>query len=227
MGPMDTAVDQFNAARELFEIALLRRMQLVRREERNDRVDQVAPTANHESIQVLSVVVVAPIGDHASHSEEALEFVQARDALRALCYGELVSHLIPGFVALAACPRWLPDKPDGEATLSVYKTDNPAELDQSFLLISCTRHIVTVPATWDDTRSAGYTGFPAYGQMLTAWLPMRRAAIYLRTVPYCYDSGSTASSSGPHISDGLSWSPMRADYLIPCSVWSMGSAYSL
>ena len=33
---------------------------------------------------------------------------------------------------------------------------------QSFLLIVRTRHVVTVPPTWDGTRSAGYTDVPAY-----------------------------------------------------------------
>jgi hypothetical protein len=154
----------------------------MRHEERNDRLDQVAPSTHHEPIQMLPVVVEPPVRDHASHTEEALELSQTHDALCALCHDELVSHLIPGLVALATRSRWLPNESNGEATLSVYKTDNPAELDQSFLLISCTRHIVTVPPTWDETRSAGYSGFPAYGQMLTAWLPTRRAAFYLRTV---------------------------------------------
>jgi len=220
VGPVNSIVNHLDAARELLEIALLSRMQLVPHKERNDRVDQVAPTTHHESIQALSVVVVPPVGDHASHSEEALQFLQARDTLSPLRDSELVSYLIPGLVALATCPRWLPDKSNGEATLSVYKTDNPAELDQSFLLISCTRHVVTVPPDCDDTRSAGFSGVPAYGQMLTARLPVRRAAIYLRTVPDCYySSKGPARSSGPLISDGLSWSPMRADYLIPLSVW--------
>jgi hypothetical protein len=33
---------------------------------------------------------------------------------------------------------------------------------QSFLLIVRTRHIFTVPPTWDGTRSAGYSDVPAY-----------------------------------------------------------------
>ena len=93
-------------------------------------------------------------------------------------------HLIAGFVAFPARTAWLPDETDGEAALSVYKANDPASLNQSFLLISCTRHIVTVPPTWDDTRSAGYSGVPAYGQMLTTRLPVWRAAIYLRH--FCY-----------------------------------------
>jgi len=158
----------------------------MRREERNDRLDQILPPAHHVPIQVLLVIVIPPIRDNATHFEEVHKLVETRCALRALRHGELMGHLIAGLVAFSSRSVMLPNKADGEATLSVYKTNDPAELNQSFLLISCTRHIVTVSATWDDTRSAGYSGVPAYGQMLTAWLPMRGAAMYLRTVPYCY-----------------------------------------
>ena len=36
----------------------------------------------------------------------------------------------------------------------------------SFLLIVRTRHVVTVPPTWDGTRSAGYSDVPAYSRVL-------------------------------------------------------------
>ena len=157
-------------------------MHVMRLKKGNDRLDQIPPTPHRIAIQVLLVVVVPPVRKHASHTEEIDKLVETRDALRALRNRELVRHLIAGFVAFPARSARLPNKTDGEAALSIYKTNNPAELDQSFLLISCTRHIVTVPPTWDGTRSAGFSGVPAYGQMLTAWLPMRRAAIYLRTV---------------------------------------------
>jgi hypothetical protein len=168
VGQVDPVIDHCDTTSELLEVAPLRRMQWMSREERDDRLDQVAPTTHHVPTQVLSVIVVSPVGDHASHSEKALKLPQARDALCALCHSKLVSHLIAGLVAFPARSRWLPNEPDGEATLSVYKTDNPAKLDQSFLLISCTRHIVTVSPTWDAIRSAGFSGVPAYGQMLSA-----------------------------------------------------------
>ncbi len=181
-GQMQSIVNHPEALREFFEVAQLRRMQRIRLEERNDRVDQIRSSAHHVAVQMLLVVVVPPVRKYASHAEESDEVVQAGHALRALCYRELVRHLIAGFVASAPRPAWLPDEADGEASLSVYKTQNPAELDQSFLLVFCTHDVVTVPATWDDTRSLGYSVFPAYSQMRTAWLPMRGAAIYLRTV---------------------------------------------
>jgi len=179
-GPMGTDVDHLDTARELLESTLLRRMHRVRDEEGDDRLDQILPPAHHIAVQVLLVVVVSPVGDDATHIEEIPKLVKTRGAPCALRHRELVAHLIASLVAFSAGPIWLPDKPDGEASLSVYKTNYPAKLNQSFLLISCTRHIVTVSPTRDDTRSAGFSGVPAYGQMLTARLPVRRAAIYLR-----------------------------------------------
>jgi hypothetical protein len=158
-------------------------MHVVRLKEGNDRPDQILPAPHRIAIQVLLVVVVPPVRKHASHSEKVDKIVETRDALRALRNRKLVRHLIASFVACPTRSTRLPNECDGEATLSVYKTNNPAKLDQSFLLISCTRHIVTVPPTWDGTRSAGFSGVPAYGQMLTVRLPVRGAAIYLRTVP--------------------------------------------
>ncbi len=105
------------------------------------------PPTHDIAIQVLLVVVISPVGDHATDTKEVHKLFKARDALCALCHGELMSHLIAGFVAFPTSSVLLPNKADGEATLSVYKTNNPAKLDQSFLLISCTRHIVTIPPT--------------------------------------------------------------------------------
>jgi hypothetical protein len=102
-----------------------------------------------------------------------------------------VRYLEAGLVALPIRPVWLPDEPDREASFSVYKTDDPTTLlDQPFLLIVRTRHVVTmVNAPSDATMSsAGYSEFPAYGQMRTVLLPARGAAMYLRTVRDCYYS---------------------------------------
>ena len=170
-------------------------MQRIRLEEWNDRLDQIRPPSYSVAIQVFSVVVVPLVSEHASHTKESYEVIETRDALRALCHCKLVGHLKAGFVASASRSMWLSNETYGEATLSVYKTHIPAELDQSFLLISCTRHIFTVPATWDGTRSAGFSGVPAYGQMRTARLPVRGAAFYLRTVPDCYYSSTLLKRS--------------------------------
>src|SRR6266536_3802683 len=92
------------------------------------------------------------------------------------CHCEFVRYLETGSVADSARPAWLPDETDREAPFSVYETDHPTtELDQPFLLVFRTRHVVTmVNAASDVTMSsAGYSGFPAYSQMRTAPLPMR------------------------------------------------------
>ena len=84
---------------------------------------------------------------------------------------ELLPGLLPvhrlesGPVASSTPAAWLPHESDREASFSVYKTDHPAtKLDQSFLLVFRTRHVVTiVDAAPDDTAltmsSAGSTGF--------------------------------------------------------------------
>ena len=111
--------------------------------------------------------------------------METLDAACALRHYEFVSHLVSGLVASPARSVILPNETDREATFSVYKTAYPTtELDQPFLLIVRTRHVVTmVNAASDATMSsAGYSEFPAYGQMHTALLPTRGAANYLRTV---------------------------------------------
>ena len=139
---------------------------------------------------MLPVVIRPPVHIHLAHSKELLQLVETRDAARALSNHEVVRDLVAGLVAGSVSPAWLPDEPDREASFSVYETDHPATLlDQPFLLVfRITRHVVTiVNARSDGTMngtmsSAGYPGFPAYGQMRTVLLPARGAAIYLRTV---------------------------------------------
>ena len=150
--------------------------------EGNDRIDQIFPSTHHVAIQVFLMVVISLIRDNSSHSEEVHKLLKTRGAFGTLRHRKLMSHLVAGLVAFPTRPVMLPNKADGEATLSVYKTNNPASLKQPFLLISCTHRIVTVPPTWDGTRSVRYSGVPAYGQMRTARLPVRGAAFYLRTV---------------------------------------------
>ncbi len=182
IGPMDTTVDHLNTASELFEISLLRRTHRMSRKEGNDYLNQIFSPTHRVAIQVLLVVVVPSIDEHATHSKETHQIVETRDALCALRHRELVRHLIAGLVAFPIRPVWLPNETDGEAPLSVYKTNYPAESNQPFLLVFCTHRIITVPPTWGGTRSVGYTGFPAYGRMRTARLPVRGATFYLRTV---------------------------------------------
>ena len=180
---MPAGGDQPHTTRELLEVALLRGAKRMSLEERNHRSQKLLPSIHDELAQVLPMIVMALVHVDPSHTEEALELLErgtTRDTLR---HDEPVRYLVPGSVASAAGATRLPHKPDGEASLSVYKAGDPAELNQPFLLVSCTHSIVTVPPTWDGIRSLGYSGFPAYSQMRTAQLPVRGATIYLRTVP--------------------------------------------
>src|SRR5690348_2030009 len=94
-------------------------------------------------MQVLFVVVVPPVRQYLSHSEEPAEILEARDTSRTLRHREFGRHLIAGLIAFSTRPIGLPDEAEREASFSVYKTNNPAELYQPFLLIACTHRIVT------------------------------------------------------------------------------------
>jgi hypothetical protein len=62
-----------------------------------------------------------------------------------------VSNLETGLVAASTRSAWLPDEPDREAPFSVYETDHPTtELDQPFLLVFRTRHVVTMVNVLSD-----------------------------------------------------------------------------
>ena len=94
--------------------------------------------------------------------------MEALDAACALSHHEVMRDLVARLVAAPSCSVWLPNKPDREASFSVYKAGHPAtELDQPFLLVFRTRHVVTiVNARSDDTiSSAGYPDVPAYSRI--------------------------------------------------------------
>ena len=144
-----------------------------------DYFQQFFPRSHDETIQVFFVIVITLVGVNMANPKEIAEFVQARDTLRPLRDGKLVTHLIAGFVAFTARPTGLSDEADGEAPFSVHKPNDLTKLNQSFLLIVRTQHIVTT----FRFSSVGYTGFPAYGRMLTSPLLTSRATkCYLRTV---------------------------------------------
>ena len=112
-------------------------------EERDHNFQKLRAPPHNVTIQVFFVVIVPLITQYLSHSEELTKLVQTRKTACALRDCEFVSHLIAGLVAFSLGPARLPDEPEGEASFSVYKTNNPSELNQPFLLISCTGRIVT------------------------------------------------------------------------------------
>ena len=137
-GQMMTAFDQLDTLRELLKVFLLRGVHRVSLEEWNYHFQQILPLSDNVTIQVLFVVIVPSVNQYLTHTEELIKFVQAGDAFRTLRDRELMSHLKAGSVAFTTSPIWLSDEPDGEASFPVYKTYNPAALNQSFLLIACT-----------------------------------------------------------------------------------------
>ena len=120
-------------------------------EKRNDPFEQILATTNAVAVQVLAVVVTPPVDVHLSHSKELPKIVEARGAARALRDHEVMGDLVSGRVAASSRPAWLPDETDREASFSVYKTDHPTtELDQPFLLVFRTRHVVTMVNALSD-----------------------------------------------------------------------------
>ena len=151
---MPAAIYELHALRELLEVALLRRDHRVVGKERDDHFKKVVPPVDDELSQVLAVVVGPLVDEDAPDPEEAQKLLQAGDTLHTLRDHEPVKDLVAGLVASAIRSVWLPNESDGEASLSVYKADDPAtELDQPFLLVFRTRHVVTmVNVVSDVTR---------------------------------------------------------------------------
>jgi hypothetical protein len=147
-------IDHLDTAYELLEVLLFRAPHRMPPKERNHRLQQIRASPNHVPIQMLAMVVVPFIHENLTDTKELTKIAEAGHALLALRYCELVSNLETSLVADSARPAWLPNETDREATFSVYETDHPTtKLDQSFLLIFRTRHVVTmVNALADVTR---------------------------------------------------------------------------
>ena len=169
---MPAAMADIQTSSEAFEISLLRRAKRILMEERDDHLSEVIPSAHCVSMQVLLVIVIPSIDADGTNPKEALQIAQRTGAFGALNDHKTVSHLKSGSVASSLHPIWLPDEADREASLSVYKTNNPASPDQPFLLIFRTVRIVTAPDHYHSLGRVpdGYTGFPAYSRMLTITL---------------------------------------------------------
>ena len=145
--------DHIHALRELLEVMLLRGSKRMLAEERNDRLHEIASLGHGVLAQVLLVIVVPPIDEDPAYAKEPVEVFEAGAAPFSLRHHKRMAHLVSGLVASSPGAVLLPHEADREASFSVYETDHPAtELDQSFLLVFRTRHVVTmVYVTSDDT----------------------------------------------------------------------------
>src|SRR5580658_2367451 len=117
---MPSVRDQLHTACELLEVTLLRRPKRVILKERNYRPHKIISSVHDELAQVLSMVVLARIDVDPSHAKEALELLQCGPATDTLRHDKPMRDLVPGSVAFATPPAWLPNESDGEASLSVY-----------------------------------------------------------------------------------------------------------
>lgn len=132
----------------------------MRPEERNDHLEEIIASIDLIAVEILSVVVMPSIDGHSAHTEELLEFVEARDATGALNYHEPMRHLVAGYVAFPSSAALLPHEPDGEASFSVYEANDPVRTDRPFLLVFRTFRIVTahsVQATASTGRILGFS----------------------------------------------------------------------
>jgi hypothetical protein len=59
-------------------------------EERDDRSEELVALAHDVSVQVLPVVVIPPVDDHLTDTEEVTKLVEHSKALLALSHRELV-----------------------------------------------------------------------------------------------------------------------------------------
>jgi hypothetical protein len=143
-GQMPIRSDYVHAFCELLEVQSLRSPQRMSSKERNDHVGEIVPPADDVLKQVLLVIVVPLVLVDPTHSEEISDLLETAGASSSLRHDETVEHLVPGRVAAPLGPIRLPNEANGEATFSVYKTENPAKSDQSFLLIVRTRHVFTM-----------------------------------------------------------------------------------
>jgi len=107
-----TCRDELDTAGELLEVELFRAPHRMFAEERDDRLQQIRAASHDVALQVLMMVVVPPIHDHLTNTEELTQVVEAREALLSLRHRELVSNLETSLVADSARPAWLPNEAD-------------------------------------------------------------------------------------------------------------------
>ena len=124
-----------HALYELQKIQMFRSSQWVLLEEGNNRPKKITPFRNNELIQMLFVIVESTIAVDATYSEELLHHVKTLNAFGTLRHYKLMRHLETGFVASSVFSMRLSDDMDRKASVTVNKSSNPTDLDQSFLLI--------------------------------------------------------------------------------------------
>ena len=122
---------------------MLRSSQRIPLEERDDRLSEITPLPYTVPMHMFLVIVVSPIDIDVAYAKELHEHLETRQASNPLRHRKLMRHLETSLVTPSIGTMRLPNEVDRETTLSIDKTGNPSDLDQSFLLIFRIRRIVT------------------------------------------------------------------------------------
>ena len=152
---METDSHRSNDRRKLLKLPLLRGQERRPFEEGNHVRQKVIASSN----DVDQHTVLPSIGlDVAASVEPATYQLKDLAPVTVLADMKLRNQLI----AATACRIAI----DGDCKTALAINIARDVAIQPFLLIVRTRHIFTVPPTWDGTRSAGYSDVPAYSRVL-------------------------------------------------------------
>jgi hypothetical protein len=130
-GEMRVHLCELQTLREFKEVVLLCGTQRMQLEERHDDLLKFSTLADTEPVDVLFVVVIAPVDVYGADTEVIREHVKASDTLCALSHRKLMSELESRSVSLAAHSIRLSDEIDRETTLPIDETRDPADIEQT------------------------------------------------------------------------------------------------
>ena len=160
LAEMTTRPHQGEHLAELRQILGLRGPKRHLFEERHDPLLEVVAPADAPAKDVFAVVVPPGVAIDRPAVEELLQELERSEAPLALRDDELRSNLP------TEPQRRTPVDVDAKASFAVDESGDPTFQPEPFLLIICTRHVVTIlPAEADGMSSAGYSDVPAYGQL--------------------------------------------------------------
>src|SRR5215210_291245 len=145
---------------ELLQIRGLRGAKRHLLEERENPLFEVCSAANAPSQDILTMVITAGVPVDRAAAEERLKQLERGNTPLALRDDEFRPDLP------AKLHHGTPVDVHGEASFAIDEPSDPAIQPEPFLLIICTRHVVTIlSAEADRMSSAGYSDVPAYGQL--------------------------------------------------------------
>ena len=99
--------------------------------ERYDDLLKFGAFPDAEPVNVLLMVVVAPVDIYRADTEEVREHVKAVDTFRALSDCKFMRKLDPSSISPAAHSIRLSNEIDRETTLTIDKARDPADIEQT------------------------------------------------------------------------------------------------